>query len=258
MQLLKTKRRFDSSDILPLFALTTLGIQALALFLGLVNTIRINNLAHKPAPAMVQMLDGRSVSMEPIDHLERTPETVHRFVKDSLSLMFTWNSKITTVPTDPATTGRLISPTTRQVSDPGVSLGSSGGKVTTSSWQASFALKEDFRSKFLAAVATLTPSEVFAGNAQSVLSFESVSQPKPIDNHTWQVDVVANLLIFDAAHPQGLTVPFNKSVFVEAIEPTTDPLPDNSTPIQQAVYRLKQSGLQIREMRDLDIQNLNP
>ena len=58
MQLLKTKRRFDSSDILPLFALTTLGIQAVALFLGLVNTIRINNLAHKPAPAMVQMLDG--------------------------------------------------------------------------------------------------------------------------------------------------------------------------------------------------------
>ena len=258
MQLLQTKRRFDSSDILPLFALGTLGIQGLSLFLVLLNTIRINDLEHKPAPAMVQLLDGRSVTMEPIDHLQRTPETVHRFVKDSLALMFTWNSKIMAVPTDPAITGKLITPTTRQVSDPGVSLGSSGGKVTTSSWQASFALKEDFRSKFLGAVATLTPSEVFAGNAQSVLSFESVSQPKPVDDHTWQVDVVANLLIFDSAHPQGLTVPFNKSVFVEAIEPTTDPLPDNSTPIQQAVYRLKQGGLQIREMRDLDIQNLNP
>ncbi|MBW4489674.1 MAG: hypothetical protein KME12_17970 [Trichocoleus desertorum ATA4-8-CV12] len=258
MQLLKPKRRFDSSDILPLFALGTLGIQGLVLLLGIINTVRVTHLAHKPTPAMVQMVDGRSVSMEPVDHLQRTPETVHRFVKDSLALMFTWNTKVATVPADPATTGRLISPTTRQMSDPGVSLGSGGGKVTTSSWQASFAFQEDFRSKFLAAVATLTPSEVFTGSAQSVLSFESVSQPKPLDDDTWQVDVVANLLIFDGTHPQGLTVPFNKSVFVAAIEPTSDPLPDHSTPIQQAVYRLKQSGLQIREMRDLDIQTLNP
>ena len=258
MQLLKPKRRFDSSDILPLFALGTLGIQGLVLLLGIINTARVNHLAHKPAPAMVQMLDGRSVSMEPVDHLQRTPETVHRFVKDSLALMFTWNSKVTTVPANPATRSQLMAPATQPVTDPGVSLGGNGGKVTASSWQASFALQEDFRSQFLAAIATLTPPEVFTGKAQSVLSFESVSQPKPMDDDTWQVDVVANLLIFDGTHPQGLTVPFNKSVFVAAIEPTTDPLPDHSTPIQQAVYRLKQSGLQIREMRDLDIQTLNP
>jgi hypothetical protein len=53
-----------------------------------------------------------------------------------------------------------------------------------------------------------------------------------------------------------MTVPFNKSVFVDAIEPAQDPLPDTSTPLQKAVYQLRENGLQISLMRDLDVQQL--
>lgn len=249
MQILKHKPRFDSSDILPLFALGTLGLQVLLLLISLGSAISLWSIAHKPAPAMVQMLDGHSVGMEPVDTNQRTPSTIRQFTKDSLGLMFTWNTKLQANKDD------ANSSVADTVKDPGVSVGT--GRITTSSWQSSFALREDFRNSFLEQVSKLTPSDIFNGNAQSVLSFESISQPKLIKPGEWQVDLVANLLIFDSAHPQGNAIPFNKTVFVTAIEPTTDPLPNQSSPIQKAVYHVQTNGLQIREIRDLDIEQLN-
>jgi hypothetical protein len=251
MQLLNrtAKRRFDSSDILPLFAIGTLGIQVIVLLLTLGGLVSLSAIARKPAPAMVQLVDGRSVAMEPVDHQTRTPESIRRFLKESLSLMFTWTAKI------PAANSTSTTNASATVNDPGIAIGN--GRITTATWQASFSLKEDFRTPFLEQVAKMTPPSVFGSGAQAVLSFESVSDPKPIQTGEWQVDVVANLLIFDPQHPQGLAIPFNKSIFLRAIEPTTDPLPEQSTPIQKALYQVQQSGLQITEMHDLDIQQLN-
>lgn len=249
MQLLNRKPKFDSSDILPLFALGTLALQVIVLLISIGSVISLWALAHKPAPSMVQLLEGRSVAMEPVDHNQRTPSVIQQYVKSSLGLMFTWNTRI------PASKDNAATNPSTSLRDPGISLGN--GRITTASWQASFALAEDFRTPFLEQVAKLTPAEVFSGAAQSVLSFESISDPKPVKSGEWQVDVVANLLIFDSAHPQGMAVPFNKTVFVRAIEPTTDPLPDHSSPIQKAVYHTQENGLQIREIRDLDIQQLN-
>ncbi|MEX0270489.1 hypothetical protein AB3R30_15195 [Leptolyngbyaceae cyanobacterium UHCC 1019] len=242
----------DSSDLIPLFVLGTLGLQLLNLLINSGGAVSLWSMVRKPAPAMVQLLDGRSVAMEAVDTEQRTPMVIRQFIKSSLGLMFTWNARIP-VNKDMAVASTGTSDT---VKDPGVSIGT-GGRITTASWQAAFALKEDFRNPFLEQVARMTPSEVFSGGAQSVLSFESVSVPKPVKVGQWQVDIVASLLIFDSTHPQGLAVPFNKSIFVTAIEPTTDPLADNSSPIQKAVYRIQESGLQIREIRDLDIQQLN-
>lgn len=250
MQLFKRNKGkgLDSSNLIPLFILGTLGLQCFNLLLNSGSVISQWAIAHKPAPAMVQLLDGHSVAMEPVETTQRTPALIRQFTKDALSLMFTWNSKIPVNDSDQRRGTSIIK-------DAGVSVGS--GRITTSSWQASFSLTEDFRNAFLEQIAKLTPSEVFVGGAQSVLSFESISQPKPIVPGKWQVDVVANLLLFDSTHPQGMVVPFNKSIFIRASEPTTDPLPDHSTPIQQAVYRIQTGGLQIYEIRDLDIQQLN-
>jgi hypothetical protein len=252
MQILKHKPKFDSSDILPLFALGTLGLQLLLLLITFGGVVSLWSMARKPAPAMVQLVDGRSVAMEPVDSNQRTPAVVQQYVKNALSLMLTWNTKIPVSKEASAIASKAPEP----IKDPGVSM-PGGGRITTTSWQASFALAEDFRNPFLEQIAKLTPAEVFSGGAQSVLSFELISNPKPIRGGEWQVDVVANLMVFDSAHPQGMAVPFNKSIFVRAIAPTSDPLPDTSSPIQKAVYRIQENGLQIREIRDLDIQQLN-
>lgn len=247
MQRLNRSRRFNSSDILPLFVLGTFSVQGLLLVLTLLNTTRINRLAHKPVPSLVQLLDGHSISTEAIDPHQRTPEVIQQFVQSSLGLMFTWSSQVPTA----ETTTAVSAPT-----DQGVPIGR--GRITTASWQASFALQEDLRTAFLEQVATLTPPGVFNGSAQSVLKIENVSSPRELQAGTWQVDIVAQLLIFDPTHPQGLAVPFNKSIFVRAVEPSLDPLPDTSTPLQKAVYRLRENGLEITEIRDLDIQQLAP
>jgi hypothetical protein len=253
-------RRFYSSNILPMFALGTLGIQALLLLLVFVDTARIGTIAAKPVPNLVQLVDGHSVTTEPVDPNMRTPQVIQQFVKTSLGMMFSWSGKVQVAPNATSSANSAPAATSSSnaapavLSDPGVPVDS--GRVTTASWQASFALKEDFRNSFLSEIAKLTPSAVFSSNAQSVLNIDSISEPKLIKSGEWQVDVVANLIIFDGNHPQGMTVPFNKSVFVDAIEPAQDPLPDTSTPLQKAVYQLRENGLQISLMRDLDVQQL--
>ena len=250
MQILDKKRGLKSSDVMPLFALGTLGLHVLSVLMLLGILLSLWSLAHKPTPSMVQLTDGRAIAMTSVDHLSRTPEELRRFTKDSLALMFTWSSKIQS----PTNSSDPASKSTTMISDPGVPI--EHGKVTTAAWQSSFSFKEDFRTELLNEVAKMTPSSVFGSGAQSVLSFESISDPKAVKTGQWQVDVVSNLLIFDDAHPQGLAIPFNKTVFLSAVEPTIDPMPDTSTPIQRALYRVQQSGLQITQMQDLDLQNI--
>ena len=120
--------------------------------------------------------------------------------------MFTWNAKV-------QSTDAQGNPSASTITDQGVQLNATdgtSGKVTTASWQASFALAEDFRNAFLLQIAKMTPSEVFNGSAQSVLSIQSVADPKPMGKGQWQVDVVANLLIFDSRYPRGELSPSTK------------------------------------------------
>ncbi|WP_017301638.1 hypothetical protein [Nodosilinea nodulosa] len=204
MQLLNRSRRFHSSDILPLFVLVTLGIQGLLLVMTLLNTARINHLAHRPVPSLVQLVDGHSISTEAVDPSQRTPEVIQQFVKTAMGLMFTWNSQ-----------GQTTAPAAASApADQGVPV--NHGRITTASWQASFALKEDFRTAFLDQVAAITPPGIFSGSAQSVLNIETISTPKALEAGYWQVDMVANLLIFDPTHPQGLAIPF-KRVFEKSV-----------------------------------------
>lgn len=256
MQLLNERNRkfLNSSDLLPIAVLIGIGLNSLVLLLLVGNSVALTVISHKPAPSLVQLVGGKSIATEPVNPNQRTPEVIRQFVKSSLGMMFTWNAKVQV----PNATAAASSPDT--VIDSGVQLNSADGgsaRVTTASWQSSFALSEDFRNQFLFQLAKMTPSEIFSGNAQSVLSIESISDPKPITDGQWQVDVVSNLLIFDSQYPQGRAIPLNKSIFVRTIEPAQDPLPETSTPIQKAVYTERQSGLEITEMQDIDVQQLN-
>lgn len=257
MQLLNNERNrkfLKSSDLLPFAVLVGIGLNSVVLLLAVGNSIGLSAIARKPAPSLVQLVGGKSIATEPVDPNQRTPDVVRQFVKSSLGMMFTWNAKVQVA--DP----NAAAASSSAVTDPGVQLNGadgSSGRVTTASWQSSFALAEDFRNQFLLQIAKMTPPEIFSGNAQSVLSIESISDPKPVANGQWQVDMVSNLLIFDSQFPQGRAIPFNKSIFVKAVEPALDPLPDSSTPIQKAVYTMRQSGLEVTEMQDIDVQQLN-
>lgn len=252
MQILNSKSKFSSSNILPLFVLITLGVQGLLLLMNLVSTAYLASVAGKKPPSLVQLVDGQSIATEAVDQSFRTPMVVHRFTKDTMQMLFTWNN-VPPVPVEAEAvqdSGQPQKPPT----DPGVRLDS--GLITTAAWEASFGLAEDFRGEFLGVLAKLTPSDVFSGGAQSVLDIKSLSYPIPLKDGRWQLDMVANLIIFSPSNPQGKPIVFNKSIFVRAVEPLDDPLPENSTPLQRTVYGMRQSGLEVTEIRELSIRDL--
>ncbi|MEM6835484.1 MAG: hypothetical protein AAF609_01395 [Cyanobacteria bacterium P01_C01_bin.120] len=242
MTLLHPQKRglLASDNLLPLFVVISLAFSAINLLLLLSLAVGTFRVASRPETRLVQLVDGRSVLTEPIDHLERSPETIRLFTRNALSMMFTWNA-ITQVP-DAA--GVMQTKT-----DQGVDVG--GGRATTKSWQASFAFSEDFRGPFLEAVAEMTPPDIFTGNAQSVFNLTTLSDPMKVDDGEWVVEVVGNLIIFDPQTPRGRAIPFNKEVFLRAVDPPSDPLPEDASPIQQAVYQVRSAGLEITEMNEL-------
>lgn len=227
----------STENLLPLFVVISLGLNVLSLLAVFVLGTMTTRLANRPVPTLVQTVNGESILTESMDHLGRTPETLRRFTQQALTMMFTWNP----VQQD-AASGRVIT-------DQGVEV--TGGRATTKSWQASFAFSEDFRASFLGEVAAMTPPEVFQGNAQSVFNIESLSEPRRLAAGQWEIEVVANLIIFNQQNAQGVAIPFNKKIHLRAVEPPSDPLEKDATSIQQAIYRIRASGLQFVQMTEL-------
>ena len=189
-------------------------------------------------PSLVQLNEGRSVLVEPVNSQYRTAAVIDAFVEESMSQLFTWN----VVSKDS---------NSRRITDVGVNVGN-GRKVPTRTWQASFTIAQDFRESFLQQMAqSFIPSGVLSGEAQSTLLIESITTPMATGPGIWQVDMVAYLVIFDGRNPQGNATSFNKTIVVKAVEAAIDPLPEETSPIQKAVYKTRSKGLVIDEIYEL-------
>jgi hypothetical protein len=196
--------------------------------------------ARRPAPTLVQLAGGESVRVRPADSLERDPAAVRKFVGEVSSLMFNWSDQV-------AVTGDNGEKLTR---DPGVAVGDKA-KVTTPSWEASFALAADFRQPFLEKLARLIPPAVWSGQTQVVLEVSHLGEPELVEAGKWKVSQVANLLIFNGRQPTGQAVPFNKVFYLRAIDTPPLPLPEAATPLQHTVHRIREANLEIYQIEDL-------
>jgi len=232
---------------LPMFVLGSVGLQLLILLLVFLQAAALSRLSRQESPTLVQLQDGQAIRAAAIGPRERTPETIRRFVSDTLTLMFNWSGKL---PARTAAAARNPQP------DPGLPIEVERGKrkVATASWQASFAFSEDFRRPFLQRVAELTPAGVFNGSTQVVMVIGYVSEPQRVGDGRWKVDVVANLQVFSQADALGQTLPFNREVFVEAIQAPA--VPAGETPLEQTIYSIRQSGLQIYAIRELEREDI--
>ncbi len=245
--------KIPKTEVMPLFVLGTGVLQIGILFLLIFEGVWLSRLSRKPPPSLVQLVDGRAVRVAASGSLDRTPETIKHFVGQTMALMFNWSG---TLP--PAS-----KPGQKNVpqSDPGVTIqtkeiGSKGEKVTTPSFEASFAISENFRPEFLQKLATLTPRSIFSGSTQVMLLVTHLSEPQQLGPGQWKVKMVANLLTFEQGDNTGKAIPFNKDVYVRSIDTPLLPLPEGVSSLHQTAYQIRQAGLEIYAIRDLQREDL--
>jgi hypothetical protein len=216
----------QKKNLLFLFALGTFGLNFVILLLLFFHETMLQQLSQQLAPqSLVELADGRVISANPETNLERQPETIRRFIGETMTLMLTFSSK------QPQNEVLEIS---------------------------SALLMNRFRSKFKTEIMKLNKiNQVISNNrsTESVLVIERISQPINIGVGEWKVEIQANQLIFSGSDLLGKSIPFNRQILVRAITNNPLALPDNPLPWHLATFRLGEARLEIYNMCDLQQKN---
>jgi hypothetical protein len=247
MQQLEALRRKQGNqasqlNLFGFFVMAALGVGVVNLLFNFLLLLAYQGVAQKKPPTLVQAVDGRSMIVNPMETRDRAPIVIRRFVADSLGLLLSSSGKIPSAatPDKPAAVQ----------ADPGVPVKGNGNeaRVSTATWQAAFALSEDFRPAALQAIAALTSPATFSGQAQMLLVTQYISDPEKVGEGQWKVNVIANLVTVAPGNTPGLSAPFNKEIYLRSVDTPTPT--EASTLLERAVFNVRQSGLEIYAMKD--------
>lgn len=224
MQLLKPENK--KNNPLPVLAVGTFGLHLFTLLLLIFNGSMLQQLGRQLTPqSLVQLVDGRVITVDPQQNLERQPETIRRFVGETMSLMLTWSQQ----------------------------------QPPTEVWEVSSQLvANNFKQKLKSEITNLNPDSQFEnvtrGN-ENVLVIQKVSQPTKIGDGKWKVEILANQLIFNGYDKLGKSVSFNKQILVRAIDEPATSLPNAALPLHFAAYRLGEARLEIYNVCEIQDKN---
>ena len=217
MQLLKSQNQ--KSNILPLFAIGTLGLHLLSLLVLLFHWSLLQRLnGQTMLPSLVQLVDGRTMSVQPQSSWLRHPQAIRRFVGESLSLMLTWSPK----------------------------------QPPSVVWDVSSQLvRDDFHVQFQAQMLKLIGGKSLAGfngSTEQILVIQRISQPEVVAEGKWRLELLGHQLVFQGSDRLGVSIPVHKQVFVAA---TDELVADFSPqPLHRSVFRLGEARLQIYKLCD--------
>lgn len=220
----------------------------LTLLLG-INTIRI---ANKPVPSLVMLDDGEAIATKPVDRYYREPQVIVEFVKNIMTLAFTWDGYL------PAETPQDVR---NPVADKGVSIThKTSGKtylISTSTYEATSAFDPKLREQFLQEIAESFPQSIFKGNRQAHLVIKYISNPIPIEGkkNAYTVKLNSQLIVFENGNTIGEAIPINRKIYLRAVE--VPKKVDNSTPFSQMIYKHRQAGLEIFDIEEFELVNLH-
>lgn len=223
--------------------LVSIGQTVILIFLFLItiaNSSRLGKISNSK-PTLVELQDGTSIRAVAMGEKDRTDQAIMDFVGRTMMNLMSWNAL-------PKSSDENLDPRNLKI-DPGIQI--SDKKVTTNTWNAGFALSEDFRASFLREIAALTPSDVFNGETQSALVVRYLAPPAKLSDGQWRIDMVANLVVFKGKDQSGKGISFNKTIFVRAVD--TPPLPNNPSVQQLAAYNARKAGMEIYRIQDIDI-----
>lgn len=208
MQILKSENK--KSSILPLFAVATFGLHLLTLLVLFFHWSMLQQLQGRLTPqSLVQLADGHAITVDPKQNLERHPETIRRFVGETITLMLTWSQQ-----QQPKTV-----------------------------WEVSSELiANELQPKLQSQI---SPTENLSKGTENVLVIERISQPTKIEDGKWKVEMFANQIIFTNSDRLGKSISFNKIILVRAIDEQAASLPNSPLPLNLAAYRLGEARLKI-------------
>jgi hypothetical protein len=236
----------NGRNLVALCTLITAGISGLALLLQLVILGNVVSIARKPAPSLVQLSDGQAIKVRAIGSTDRSLEVVQNFTTESLIMLMSWTNEL------PAIKGQA------KAEDQGFLVKTKTGEklLTLGTFQASFVFSDQLRDEIVKILAEMTPPEVFKGTIKTTLKFQHVTIPTPIEQGKWRVSVVGTLLQYQPGRGDTVKIPFNKEIIVQAID--TPALPAGgkfSNELEAVVYNIRQAGLEIVAMKDIETNN---
>lgn len=214
-----------TTNLIPVFVLGTGLLHLSLLALNLLSFNKLDKLSR--VEYLTQLHDGSTIRVK--SDTEPTSEVIKTFATTTIKDLMT--SRVELNPTK---------------TDAGVDVGM--GKVTSTTFNASFGLSEDFRQKFLEVRAKNTPQGVFAGTVQQLLLIKRVAKPVPMGQNKWRVDMVAQLLLLRDKE-RLRSIPFSRSIFIRRTEIPN--LPTSPTELEQIIYNARRNGLEIYLIKEL-------
>jgi hypothetical protein len=239
----RLKPEHKGKNLIALVSLLSICFSGLTLLLQMLLLSNVISIAKKPAPSLVQLSDGQAIKVQAMGNKDRSLDVVQRFTTDSLILLMSWTNDLPGVNGSTRTTDR------------GAIVKTSQGEkhITTSAFQASFVFSDELRDELVKILAEMTPPGVFKGEIKTALKFQHVTIPVAAGNGQWKINVVATLIQYQLGRGDTVQIPFNKEILVKAID--TPSLPKDgkfANEIEGLVYSIRQAGLEIIAMKDLD------
>jgi endonuclease YncB( thermonuclease family) len=224
MRLLKSEN--NKNNILALLAVATFTLHLFTLLLLMFHGAMLQQLNRKNADqSLVQLADGSTITVDPQQNLDRNPETIRRFVGETMTLMFTWSQK----------------------------------QPPETVWQiSSELLAENLREKFQSEIKNIIPENQFENltrGTENAFVLQTISQPIKIGDGKWKVEIFANSLMFQSSDKLGKPIPFNKEILVRVIDRQTTLLPNAPQPLNLAVNHLGEAKLEIYNICEIKDKN---
>lgn len=216
------------TNLLPAFILGTCLVQLMGLGISLIGIARMDKLSQMRY--LAELENGRTQLVQAGSQI--SPEVIKYFCSRTMGGVMTTRVEL------------ILDSSVK--SDTGVQL--KNGKVTTSTYNSSFGLSEDFRQEFLDIRSKDTPPGVFTGNVQQLLLIEHLSKPQAVEKGKWKLDIVAQLLLL-RGKVKVRAVPFHRTIFVRSVEIPT--LPPKPTEMERIIFEARKEGLEIYLIKEL-------
>lgn len=212
--------------LLPAFAVFSFGLHLFGLILLMFHDSMLSQLKQQFIPqSLVQLADGRTITVDSQQNLERHPETIRRFVAEATSFMLTHSEK-----------------------QPPEVIWKIGSGL----------LDRELQLKSPEEILSFDPGQKFIDGGEvteTVFVIQKISQPKKIEDGKWKVQIVAHQLIFTDYDRLGEAIAFNKQISVRAVNRPALSLPDNHISGHLTAVQIGQAKLEIFDICDIQAPN---